>query len=380
MSATLSGHRAVLRLCPSSSPASWRRPYAYDIFYSGFHAVHPRQNASSSYRNQPKSPSSSSPTASPSSHAIADVNPPASTRPADLNLPEPLPSASTADKIKRFIAIGRAYLAFYKTGLKNVYHNYRDSLPIRRSLGVPAYIPTSLPSPSHGAISSSRKLASKSKYTTFHNAMLSQNLTRSQFQLVHRAAHDVRRIIPFSILLIVCGELTPLVVLAMGDAITPFTCRVPKQIEKTRSRLASRKREAMRVHQARTVGSVTPPAPGSEEELQILATDFTSGEWIESASSEEILRACAVLGLAKTHTRWGGFVPFLYRPRLWRYAAYLGVDDELIRRGGGVQALDAIEVSIAVRERGGVDVALGKYGTEGESVERRWLDKWLARR
>lgn len=136
----------------------------------------------------------------------------------------------------------------------------------------------------------------------------------------------------------------------------------------------------MRVHQARTVGSVTPPAPGSEEELQILATDFTSGEWIESASSEEILRACAVLGLAKTHTRWGGFVPFLYRPRLWRYAAYLGVDDELIRRGGGVQALDAIEVSIAVRERGGVDVALGKYGTEGESVERRWLDKWLARR
>lgn len=406
MSTALCGHRAALfhsyRTAWSSSPASssvvsWRQHRGYDLAYSksrndfrGPNSIflfsacsHCRYASSSSKRRQRQPPSSSTtpssiatPSPSSSSAPIAnEVNPPPSTRPADLNLPDPLPSyAPVSDKLKRYIAVGRAYITFYKTGLKNVYHNYRDSVPLRRSLAIPAYLPISPPP--------SPKSPRSNSNTAFYAAVKSTNLTRSNFQLVHRAAHDVRRIIPFSILLIVCGELTPLVVLALGNAITPFTCRVPKQIEKTRSQKTARKRAALIAHQARTTGSVTPVPVGSDEELDFLAGDFTNPDWItNTASAEDILGACAVLGLCKTHLRaWPGLVPvLLYRPRLLRYAAYLRLDDELIRKAGGVKGMDAAEVRIAIEERGGVDVAEGRYGWEAEREERRWLERWLTR-
>ncbi|RLM01789.1 hypothetical protein CFD26_108428 [Aspergillus turcosus] len=340
---------------------------------------------SSSPKSHTRSPSSAQPDAPivPSSSSTAttslpnDVNPPPSTRPADLSIPEPVSaSAGPADKLKRYVALGRAYLSFYKTGLKNVYHNYRASLPLRRSLGLPAYLPTSPPpAPS----SSSSTTNSKTKTTTFRTAVQSQNLSRANFQLVRRAAYDVRRMIPFALILIVCGEMTPLAVLALGNAVTPFTCRVPQQIKKARVQRAARKRAALAAHQAQARGSVTGPAPGSDAEFELLASEFAQPTWVESASAQEILQASAALGLVRTHTRPPALVSWLYRPRLRRYVEYLALDDELIRQGGGVPAMEAVEVRIAVEERGGVGVADGKEGWEAEREERRWLERWLDR-
>jgi hypothetical protein len=185
--------------------------------------------------------------------------------------------------------------------------------------------------------------------------------------------------IPFAIILIVCGEMTPLAVLALGNAVTPFTCRVPRQIEKDRIQRTIRKRAAVAAHQAATGGSVTPSVAGSDQELDLLVKMYANPEWIENSSAEEVLRACAVLSLVKTHTRPPGLVS-VYRARLRRYAEYLRLDDELIRRCGGVQAMDGVEVRIAVEERGGVGVAEGKEGWDAERDERRWLEKWLKRR
>ncbi|KJK67713.1 LETM1-like protein [Aspergillus parasiticus SU-1] len=269
--------------------------------------------------------------------------------------------------------MGRAYLSFYKTGLKNVYHNYRASLPIRRSLGLPAYLPTSPPPAPPSSNSQSNK------GTAFRKAIESVKLSRSSFQLVRRAAYDVRRMIPFTLILIVCGEMTPLAVLALGNAVTPFTCRVPRQLEKDRAQRVARKRAALVAQQAATSGSVTPPAAGSDLELDILVKMYTNLEWIESASAEEILRACAVLNLVKTHTRPSVLLS-LYRARLQRYAEYLSLDDQLIRRCGGVRAMEGAEVRTAVEERGGVGVTEGKEGWDAERDERRWLEKWLERR
>jgi hypothetical protein len=75
-----------------------------------------------------------------------DLNAPISTLPIDLITPPLLPpSALLLSKVKRYIEYGRTYLTFYKTGLKNVYRNYRASLPLRRKLGLPSYLPTSPP-------------------------------------------------------------------------------------------------------------------------------------------------------------------------------------------------------------------------------------------
>lgn len=313
---------------------------------------------------------SSNPSVSQQDSSVADdINPPASTLPAPLDLPESLPaSAAPSAKLKRYVSMGRAYVSFYKTGLKNVYYNFRTSIPLRKALGVNPYIPSTIP-PSAPSSSSSGTNA-------FEAALKARapSLNRSDFQLVRRAAYDFRRLIPFTLIVIICGEFTPLVVLALGSAVTPYTCRVPGQISKTQKQRAEVKRLAIAAHQARTTGSVTPLLVGSEQELDLLARKFANGKWVEEeASSEDVLRACAVFGLAKTHVRPPFLAGLVYKQRLRRYAEYLRLDDGLIVKYGGVKKLNANEVRIAIEERGGGDVG-------DEKVQRAWLEKWLQRR
>ncbi|KAL2836784.1 hypothetical protein BJY01DRAFT_52416 [Aspergillus pseudoustus] len=335
----------------------------------GHSKSHTRPSSSAQPTEKRTVPSTTSTSSIPLSD---DINPPPSTRPADLALPDSLPdTAPAADKVKRYFSIGRAYLSFYKTGLKNVYHNYRASLPIRRSLGIPANLPTAPPLQAFYA-------QTKSKKKNADTQILETKTSRSTFQLLHRAAHDVRRMIPFSIILIVCGELTPLLVLAFGNAVTPYTCRVPRQIEKERSQRLSRKTAALSAHAAAVDGSITAPRAGSDEEMRVIS-QFVNKDWVERASEAEVLRACAVLGLAKTHERPSFLVGLLYRRRLRGFVKYLALDDELMRKCGGVSALEAVEVRVAVEERAGFGVADGEEGWQAERVQRRWLEKWLER-
>jgi hypothetical protein len=250
-------------------------------------------------------------------------------------------------------------------------------MSIRRSLGLPLYLPTSPPpAPSTGPGGTSG--------SAFHTAIDSFHISRADFQLVRRAAYDVRRMIPFTLLLIICGEFTPLVVLALGDAVTPFTCRVPKQIDKARMQRAQLKRSVLAAVQG-GLGSATPISPGSAEEMTWLADNFGDPEFAATASGEQVLRACAVFGLAKSHERPQPLVPLIYRPRLQRWTEYLALDDRLIVRGGGVKAMSAEEVRIAVDERGGVGIGVAMsqrlaHVSNAEKVEREWLEKWLKRR
>ncbi|RJE26678.1 hypothetical protein PHISCL_01002 [Aspergillus sclerotialis] len=333
-----------------------------------------RCKSSSSTKTHKRPPSSAQPTSStiPSASSIStnNVNPPASTRPIEITLPNNADfSADIGGKFKYYFTIGKEYLRFYKTGLKNVYLNYRASLPLRRSLNLPSYIPIS-PPPG----------PSSQNASAFRATVKSTKLSRSSFQLVRRAAYDMRRLIPFGLTFIICGELTPFIVLALGNAITPYTCRIPRQIEKARAKRMDVKRAALVAHQVATTGSLTPFAAGSDQELDLLASCYADLDWAKSASVEEILHACAVLGLTKSYNRHPLLASVIYRPRLQRYAEYLSVDDQLIRDGGGVKTMEASEVRIAVEERGGVDIRDGNVGWKAEREERRWLEQWLQRR
>ena len=320
---------------------------------------------------QPSKPVTTSPgtVSTPSAYSI---NAPFSTFPADLDLPSPISaSATTSEKLQRYIALGRAYLTFYKTGLKNVFRNYRASLPLRADLGLPAYLPVS--PPRH--ISAPDTNAA----TTFKEQ--GHRMDRGQFQLVRRSARDVRRMIPFTLILLICGEFTPLIIPIVGSAITPATCRVPGQIAKERDVASKRKRSALEAH-ARAIPAQStgaPPMPvGSDEELAVLA-EFADPSWAVDADAGAVLRASAVFGLVKRHDRFAGaaLTNVVYRPRLRRYLEYLGIDDEMIRAGGGVDALSAAEVRFACEERGAGDAGTVAGSEEAELLERQWLERWL---
>ncbi|KAL4864992.1 hypothetical protein BDV12DRAFT_188555 [Aspergillus spectabilis] len=344
------------------------------------HNLHLRHSHSGKSHSRP--PSSAQPiekrvpsiTSTSTTPLSDDVNPPPSTRPAEILFPEPAAEdATAADKAKRYINVGRAYYSFYKTGLKNVYHNYKASLPIRRSLGIQSYLPTT-PPPS-AFLKSSDGSETRKDVT---NAEL--RTSRSTFQLLNRAAYDVRRMIPFSLVLIVCGELTPIAVLLLGNSITPYTCRVPKQIKKYRTQRTDLKHAAMSAHAASLEGSISPPEPGSQEEFEILAK-FTNKNWVEKeASVQEVIHACVVFGLVKSMDGLAIVRHKAYRKKLSAFAEYLELDDRMIRDGGGVSALEPAEVRIAVEERAGYGLPRGSEGWEAEMVERRWLKMWLRRK
>ncbi|CAI7605862.1 unnamed protein product [Penicillium pancosmium] len=226
-----------------------------------------------------------------------EINAPISTFPAPIEIPPQDPSSSSPsalDKIKRLVSTGRAYLTFYKTGLKNVFRNYRASIPLRKSLGLPIYLPVSPPR-NHNA-----------------GATAAADLGRGQFQLVRRSARDVRRMIPFTLILIICGEFTPLIVPIFGSAITPATCRVPSQITKEREAGSKRKYLALTAHAnaqaAQQAGTMpTTVQIGSEQEMTLLATRFANAEFARDADASGVLAASAVFGIVKSHQpRLGG--------------------------------------------------------------------------
>ncbi|KAF3403828.1 hypothetical protein F1880_010209 [Penicillium rolfsii] len=360
----------VIPLRPSRHGHTSLRPIALTCHhacpFSTSAALHAAKHQPRARVQATKSITPVSPTPTLENLSQSSINAPISTFPAIIDVPDPLPpSAPTPEKLKRLVAVGRAYLTFYKTGLKNVYHNYRASLPLRRELGLPAYLPVSPP-----------------RSTTFDEALRKETpekkLGRGRFQLVRRSAHDVQRMIPFTLILIICGEFTPLIIPIFGNAITPATCRVPGQVTKEREAGSKRKVLAQQALAAATGKAV--PTTGSDAERALLLELATISS-AQQASAQKVLQACAMFGLVKKHDRFLGTILAgpVYRPRLLRHLHYLNIDDGMIS-DAGVDALGAEEVRIAVEERGAGDVAAMLNGTKAEAVEREWLKKWLNER
>ncbi|KAI0849388.1 hypothetical protein F5Y00DRAFT_235589 [Daldinia vernicosa] len=244
--------------------------------------------------------------------ASTTLNPPASTRPPPLDLPTRDPSSSI---FTYFYHLGKAYMTFYKTGLRAIFTNRK--LLSQSSTRLPL-VPDSISFP-----------------------------TRSDVLLRRRVRHDLSRLPIFGVLLIVCGELTPLVVL-LFPRLTPLTCRIPKQADALR-----RISEARRAASFRGLLYRPDPLKGSEP-----------------ASNGHI---CRTLGL--TSSLWdkigldGPFAASLAQRAIARIAA----DDAMLREGGGVEVLVDEEVVLACEDRG-IDV-LGKPIDELRSRLEEWLRK-----
>jgi hypothetical protein len=269
--------------------------------------------------------SSTTITEAPSTSA-SKVNGPSSTLPAALSLPVRKPNEPFF--FKYAISLGKAYAAFYKTGAKNIYHNFMAAQPLQQLIDTKH----------KGSISAAVKAG---------------DLSRSDFQLLVRNWHDVKRVPAFALVFIICGEFTPLVVVALSSVV-PWTCRIPKQIDGDRTKLEERRKISFR-------NLTMPPengvGPEGLERMQLLHISWS-------------------LGLSSSMWDWlGGRLPGLpnaiLRRKLRNRLKYLELDDELIKREGGVTGMDDEEIKMACVERG-IDV-VGRDMGDLKADLKTWL-------
>ncbi|KFY25900.1 hypothetical protein V493_04378, partial [Pseudogymnoascus sp. VKM F-4281 (FW-2241)] len=221
---------------------------------------------------------------------------------------------------------GKGYLTFYKTGAKAILTN----LSLSRA---------------------PQELVDKKYDGAVYEAVRDREFSRADYQLLLRSWHDIKRLPVFGLIFIVCGEFTPLVVLAVSRVV-PYTCRVPRQIESDREKVEARRKTSFRN----------------------LTAAFVPGKELER---EQLLHISWSLGLSsKMWDYIGGTLPgppsALLKGRVATRVEYLQTDDRLIRRDGVLSDLEAEEVAIACSERG-IDV-VGR----SEEYMREMLGKWMA--
>lgn len=247
------------------------------------------------------------------------ANPPASTRPPPLSLPARDPAAST---FSHLFATGKAYLTFYKTGFKQIYVNTR----LVWSLGSASGIPPDAP----GSPTAGQPQPPTASPPTLRPAAT----TRSTELLKRRWRHDMRRVPLFALMFVVCGEFTPLVVLAL-PGVVPLTCRIPRQIEKLRRTTEARRR-------------------ASAERIQGKAGDHGDKHHLSRAEvTAHIARSLNLISpLWDRLPLPDSAVALLASRRVRAHVAYLIRDGHLLSQAGGVPALEDEEVALACEDRG----------------------------
>ncbi|KAI4204736.1 MAG: hypothetical protein LQ346_001560 [Caloplaca aetnensis] len=252
------------------------------------------------------------------------LNPPPTTLPPPLTLPTREPSQSRA---VFYFRTGRAYLTFYKTGIKAIWSNYkllrqlRSRIPRDRSL---------------------------------EQALRDGVIRRAVYHFARRTRSDIARIPLFGLMLCIFGEFTPLVVIFLSGAV-PRTCHIPRQIESAREKAEARRRISFRE------GTVVDGKRMGKVEY--------SGEL-----PKPILRHVGrTLGLYSNLWDRIGVTPTILLPRRIRKATErIEADDLAIFREGGMNGLSEEEAKLAAEARG-LDV-VGRLINDIRSELNRWME------
>lgn len=304
----------------------------------------------------------------------ARVNPPLSTLPAPLEFPERQPDQAAA---KYWWNVGKAFWAFYKQGVKNIYANRKAAKDVRARL-------LHLRSTEHydGRVLE-RPRSDNQTQPTDGTGGSPAGITRSDFLLERRSRAEMRRVPIFAVILALFGEWTPLLVM-FATPIVPYNCRIPRQIRKSREKQEARRSNSFRGDYNRSTG-VNPDQPYIPTPSDAIISESRSG----LAEGGAMLHMCRSLNLFPSWIDLPLLIPgvrvlwlrFIVRPQtlLDNRCTYLSNDDTLLlRAGNGIAPADVPsrlrdeEVLIAAEERG-IDV-LGRKLDDVRHDLGLWLD------
>ncbi|KPI35251.1 uncharacterized protein AB675_3784 [Cyphellophora attinorum] len=133
--------------------------------------------------------------------------------------PPPFFSAKRGASEGRFtylVRVGKTYYAFYKAGLKQLWSNRKELKELQAWM---------FPFTIEGV---ARYGGTMYKNKQGNNIPI-PHIYHREFQLYHRTKADLRKMIPFSLLLLICGEFTPIALLVLGRKVVPKVCYLPFQ-------------------------------------------------------------------------------------------------------------------------------------------------------
>ena len=267
------------------------------------------QPVASKARTQPVASSNTS--SPPLPFPDPEFNPPASTRPAPLTLPK---REECKSKFAYYFRTGRAYLTFYKTGLKGLWANYKLANAIQKRVKkqrkqIEAY---------------AKQAGVPPKYLPLW--------TRAEWQVLWRSLHDRKRLPIFVLMFVVFGEFLPLVMGVLKTRITPllpYPVRLPSQVASERVKVMLRWRNVLKKWEGVDIQTLDVfQFARYSAEFHNLGPAVIPLEWIPKVLAPDL-----VLAFSR------------------KYSEYLLYDDILLGKYG-VRGLEDEEVVIATLERG----------------------------
>jgi hypothetical protein len=272
------------------------------------------------------------------------INASSTTLPAPLDIPSRGKDQST---FKYALQAGKLYISFYKTGIKNIWHNYKQAKELKHRLNS-----TQTPQLPPGPDAKTQK-----------NVYAKYVLTRAELQFLRRSQHDMNRVPIFALLFAIVGEWLPLIVIFFTP-IVPYTCRIPRQIEKSRRALEETRRKSFRGEIDGYIPTMKLRSRGGGETVRGL-------EDLEKGQLMHISRSLGLHSRLWDYTK--GFAPGsgILKWRVKRHLEYLEKDDVLLVRDGGIKNLNKEEVLLACEQRG-IDI-LGRKEEYLKDVLERWI-------
>ena len=250
-----------------------------------------------------------------------------STRPAPLEMITRKPDDST---FSYYYRLGKSYLNFYKTGMKNVWYNWKEFSEIKSWIN---------PFPIQNA---ARYGGTEQLHLPrFKQTVTCPHIFRREYVLYYRFKHDAWKLLPFSLVLLICGEFTPFAILLLGDSVVPYTCRIPQQQKAAKD--AAIKRFDIYLSEMRALTKSTAPLKPAH------ALDFTPRDFIkEHPWRRDLLFAHLVHQTSFTRLPFFIFAPtywhVILQRRLQRYFTQIFCETVLIRREGGFAKLSPQDI------------------------------------
>jgi hypothetical protein len=284
------------------------------------------------------------------------LNPPSTTYAPELAVPS---QKEGQGKLGYLYSVGKAYIAFYKQGIRNVRATSKIAKQLRQK---------------QRAGDKNRTASSSAQSSSITDTIL----TRAEWQIVKRSRADLLRLPPFAVLVLVFGEWLPLFVLWLTPVV-PEPCRIPKQVNRDLEKSERRRQMRLRGIQMNAFRIAHEHRSGS-------ASVMSKMEVTNPASvGPEMVKGLDYLSLITLGARLGCYGRFwvlppagLLRWRVRRRLEYLVNDDVLIERDGGWQGLGTLELKRACVERG-IDV-LGANDKDLKVGIKEWFEGAKARR